>query len=106
MLHFVYRFELGLEKPDPRRALRSGVTIALSYIIGGLVPLLPYMIFKDMNLSFVISAVVTLFSLLIFGYIKGVANGTKPIVSSIQTAIIGAMASSTAFAIAKLIQIH
>src|SRR5947208_5890911 len=39
---FMMRFELGLEKPDPKRALISAVTIAVSYIAGGLIPLAPY----------------------------------------------------------------
>ena len=39
---FMMRFELGLEKPDPGRALRSAATIAVSYIAGGFIPLAPY----------------------------------------------------------------
>src|ERR1700730_9438707 len=39
---FMMRFELGLEKPDPKRAFVSALTIALSYIAGGLIPLAPY----------------------------------------------------------------
>ncbi|KAI5055689.1 hypothetical protein GOP47_0029210 [Adiantum capillus-veneris] len=105
-LDFMMRFELGLEKPDPRRALRSGLTIASSYIIGGLVPLVPYMIVEDMQLSLLISIGVTLFALLAFGYIKGVVSGTRAIVSAIHTATIGALASSAAFAISKCIQAH
>src|SRR5512141_266218 len=31
---FMMRFELGLEEPDPKRALQSAVTIGLSYIVG------------------------------------------------------------------------
>ena len=39
---FMMRFELGLERPDPRRAPISALTIAVSYIVGGLIPLAPY----------------------------------------------------------------
>jgi vacuolar iron transporter family protein len=42
---FMMRFELGFEEPDPRRARNSAFTIAVSYIVGGLVPLGPYMLF-------------------------------------------------------------
>ena len=38
---FMMRFELGLEKPDPRRALTSALTIAGAYVAGGLIPLSP-----------------------------------------------------------------
>ena len=43
-VEFMMRFELGLKEPTPNRAHRSALTIALSYIAGGLVPLLPYML--------------------------------------------------------------
>ncbi|KAH7421325.1 hypothetical protein KP509_13G051000 [Ceratopteris richardii] len=101
---FMMRFELGLEKPDPGRAMRSGLTIATSYTIGGLVPLLPYMLVKDMHTALMVSMVVTLFALLLFGYIKGVINGTRAILSAFHTTTIGALASGAAFAIAKYIQ--
>src|SRR5918911_1756453 len=32
-IDFMMRFELGLEKPDPRRAFTSALTIAVSYIV-------------------------------------------------------------------------
>src|SRR6267378_343934 len=41
---FMMRFELGLEKPDPKRALVSAFTIAASYVAGGLIPLAPYIV--------------------------------------------------------------
>src|SRR5271168_3498606 len=44
---FMMRFELGLEKPDPARASRSAGTIAASYIVGGFIPLAPYILMKD-----------------------------------------------------------
>src|SRR5512133_597194 len=45
---FMMRFELGLDEPDPKRARNSAVTIAVSYILGGLVPLAPYMLINDL----------------------------------------------------------
>src|SRR5437588_1924880 len=39
---WMMRFELGLEKPEPGRALSSAVTIAISYVAGGIIPLAPY----------------------------------------------------------------
>ncbi|MCO5576084.1 hypothetical protein L7F22_029891 [Adiantum nelumboides] len=105
-LEFMMRFELGLEKPDPRRALRSGLTIASSYIIGGLIPLLPYMVVQDMRVSLLYSIGVTLLALLAFGYVKGALNGTRAICSAIHTAAVGALASSAAFVIANCRHAH
>src|SRR5581483_7640071 len=41
---FMMRFELGLEEPDPKRALTSAGTIAAAYVAGGFIPLSPYVV--------------------------------------------------------------
>ncbi|KAJ4710111.1 vacuolar iron transporter 1 [Melia azedarach] len=99
---FMMKFELGLEKPDPMRALQSAVTIAVSYIMGGLVPLLPYMMIPIAKEAMVASVVLTILALLIFGFAKGYFTGNQPFKSAIQTAFIGAIASAAAYSIAKL----
>ncbi|KAL5995551.1 Vacuolar iron transporter 1 [Asimina triloba] len=103
-LEFMMRFELGLEKPKPRRALQSALTIAISYIVGGLVPLIPYMFIRIARNAVLTSVAVTLISLLFFGYVKGRFTGTTPIKSAFQTAFIGAIASAAAFGIARAVQ--
>ena len=100
---FMMRFELGLEKPDPKRALRSAVTIALSYIGGGLIPLLPYFLSSSANAALPLSVIFTLIALLIFGYVKGHFTGAAPVRSAIQTMLIGGIAAAAAFTIARLI---
>jgi VIT1/CCC1 family predicted Fe2+/Mn2+ transporter len=102
-LSFMMRFELGLEVPDPRRALRSALTIAGSYIVGGLIPLAPYMLLADSQTALSVSVIVTLLALVIFGYVKGRFTGSRPIRSAIQTAVIGGIAAAAAFAIARAI---
>src|SRR5215211_6135268 len=89
---FMMRFELGLEKPEPARALTSALTIAGSYIAGGLIPLAPYMAVSGIRTAQLLSAVVTLAALLIFGYIKGQFTGARPARSAVQTALIGGLA--------------
>lgn len=102
-IDFMMRFELGLEKPDPRRALTSAVTIALSYIVGGLIPLSPYIFLPVARTALLVSVVATLLALLIFGYIKGHFTGTHPVRSGIQTALIGGLAAAAAFLIARAV---
>lgn len=97
------RFELGLEKPDPSRARNSAITIALSYILGGLVPLLPYFFLSQPITGLKVSALVTLIALAVFGYVKGKFTGTAPWKSSFQTAIVGGLAAGAAFVLARLI---
>ncbi len=100
---FMMRFELGLEKPDPARALTSGLTIAGAYVAGGLVPLLPYIFLDNVGTGFVVSVVVTILALALFGYIKGHFTGARPLRSAIQTTLIGGVAAAAAFGIAKSI---
>lgn len=97
---FMMRFELGLEAPDPRRARQSAITIAASYIVGGLIPLASYMLLPDITTALWISIVVTLVALYIFGYIKGRFTGLNPLQGGIQTVTIGGVAAAAAFAIA------
>jgi VIT1/CCC1 family predicted Fe2+/Mn2+ transporter len=100
---FMMRFELGLEKPEPGRALKSALTIALSYVVGGIIPLSAYLIFADAHRALNISIGVTLVALLVFGAVKGRFTGTPMIRSGLQTAMIGGLAAAAAFAIARLI---
>ncbi len=100
---FMMKFELGLEEPNPKRASRSALTIAGSYIAGGMVPLAPYFFFSSIRSALIVSVVVTLFALLAFGYIKGRFTVKKPIRSAWQTVVVGGLAASAAFLLAKLV---
>ncbi|MBA3693664.1 MAG: VIT1/CCC1 transporter family protein [Acidobacteria bacterium] len=100
---FMMRFELGLEKPNPKRALQSGGTIGGAYIFGGLIPLLPYILFDEIHTALLWSVVITVIALFVFGYIKGTFTGTKPLKSAIQTCLIGSVAAATAFLVARWI---
>lgn len=100
---FMMRFELGLERPEPRRALTSGLTIGSAYVLGGLIPLWPYMMTARATTALAVSLAVTLVALLVFGYVKGRFTGAPPVRSALQTALIGGLAACTAFAIARAI---
>lgn len=100
---FMMRFELGLEQPDPKRAGRSAITIAASYVAGGLVPLAPYFFIHSVHAALIGSVVVTLFALLVFGYIKGRFTTARPFRSAWQTVVVGGLAAAAAFVIAKAI---
>ena len=102
-IDFMMRFELGLEKPDPRRALVSALTIAGAYIAGGFIPLAPYIVAQAASEALLVSIVLTLAALLVFGFVKGRFTGMKPVRSALQTALIGSVAAGAAFGIARLI---
>jgi len=100
---FMMRFELGLEEPDPKRAVTSASTIAASYVAGGFIPLSPYIILANAWHGLLWSAGVTLAALGVFGYLKAQFTGTDKIRGASQTMVIGGLAAGTAFVIAKLI---
>jgi VIT1/CCC1 family predicted Fe2+/Mn2+ transporter len=100
---FMMRFELGLEEPPKGRELRSAITIAASYIVGGLVPLSPYALNTNPYVALKGSVAVTIVALLIFGYLKGRATETPAWRSAIQTTLIGGLAAAAAFALARAI---
>lgn len=102
-IDFMMRFELGLEKPEPKRAMTSALTIGGAYAAGGFVPLTPYMLTPDPSRALFISIGVTLLALLIFGFVKGRFTGTRPMRSALQTALIGSAAAGAAFMIARAI---
>jgi len=100
---FMMRFELGLEEPDPKRAVTSASTIALSYVAGGFIPLSPYMLLANAWHGLRWSAAVTLLALGVFGYLKAIFTGTARLRGASQTMVIGGLAAGAAFVIAKLI---
>jgi vacuolar iron transporter family protein len=102
-IDFMMRFELGLEKPDPKRAVTSALTIGGAYAVGGFVPLAPYIALTRASTALLFSIVVTLLALLVFGFIKGRFTGMRPLRSALQTAFIGSVAAGAAYAIARAI---
>jgi VIT1/CCC1 family predicted Fe2+/Mn2+ transporter len=102
-VNFMMRFELGLERPEPGREIRSAATIACAYIAGGLIPIAPYFVASEISVALPFSVVITLIALAIFGYIKGRYTGTAPLRSALQTLLIGGIAAAAAFALARAI---
>jgi VIT1/CCC1 family predicted Fe2+/Mn2+ transporter len=101
-VEFMMRYELGLEKPDPRQALLSAATIAGSYIAGGMVPLCPYFFSITAHGALRVSVVVTLAALALFGAVKGRLTTGRAMRGAIQTTAIGSLAAAAAFALARL----
>ena len=101
-IDFMMRFELGLETPDPKRAPISAVTIAVSYLVGGLIPLLPYMLLENLTEALKVSILTTGVALLIFGAVKGHFTGLNRVVSGLQTLLVGGLAAAAAFWLAHL----
>lgn len=99
---FMMKYELGLDKPDPKRATKSALNIGLSYIAGGLVPLSPYFFVDSPNTGLKTSVMLTLICLFIFGWFKSKLTGVKPFSGALKIALIGAVAAGAAYGVARL----
>ena len=102
-VRFMMREELGLEEPRPSRALRSSLTIGGSYILGGIIPLFPYLFALPVSTALLQSAAVTLVALGVFGWVKGAFTGLVAPRSALQTILVGGLAAGIAYAIARVI---
>jgi vacuolar iron transporter family protein len=100
-IDFMMRFELGLEEPQRYRASRSAITIAISYVVGGLIPLAPYMTGRSLPSALAASVAITLVALLIFGGVKGRLTGAGMVRNALQTVLIGGLAAGAAYLLAR-----
>jgi vacuolar iron transporter family protein len=103
-VNFMMKYELGLDKPDPKRATKSALNIGISYILGGIIPLSPYFFITDSNEALKFSVVATLICLFVFGYFKSKITGINPLLGAIRVMLIGALAAGAAYGIAKLFE--
>jgi len=99
---FMMKFELGLEKLDPRRASKSALNIGLSYVAGGIIPLSPYFFTEEPFVGLRWSAVLTLICLFIFGYFKSRITGVNAWSGAAKVMLIGTLAAGAAYAVARL----
>jgi VIT1/CCC1 family predicted Fe2+/Mn2+ transporter len=99
---FMMRFELDLSEPDPNRAAKSAATIGGAYVVGGLIPLVPYMMFDTTAPALLLSSALTSVALLGFGWLKARATGLPPLRGALQTFAIGGAAAIVAYLVASL----
>jgi predicted membrane protein (TIGR00267 family) len=100
---FMMKFELGLDKPDPKRATKSALNIGISYAVGGIIPLSPYFFLEDSREALKFSVVATLICLFVFGYFKSKITGVPVLSGALKVMFIGALAAAAAFGVAKLL---
>jgi VIT1/CCC1 family predicted Fe2+/Mn2+ transporter len=101
-VNFMMKFELGLDKPDPKRATKSAMNIGISYAVGGIIPLSPYFFIDDSREALKFSVIATLICLFIFGYFKSKMTGVPVLSGALKVMLIGALAASAAFGVALL----
>jgi predicted membrane protein (TIGR00267 family) len=102
-VNFMMRYELGLEKPYPNRATKSAITIGVSYIVGGIIPLSPYLFINNAQTALYYSCIITVICLFIFGFFKSKMTGQPALGGALKVVVIGTLAAGAAFMMAKLI---
>ena len=94
--------ELNMEQPAINRAAKSGGTIAVSYLVGGFIPLFPYFIFNN-RIGFYVSCAVTVLALIVFGYFKSKVTGRPVVMGTIKLTVTSIIAAAAAYFLAKLV---
>lgn len=101
-VEFMMRFELGLEKPDPDRARKSALNIGVAYIVGGIIPLSAYYFTVTPHQGLLVSSLITVLCLFVFGYYKSKVTGQPPLRGALRTTLIGVLAAGAAYLLASL----
>jgi len=98
---FMMKLELQMEKPEEHRAARSAGTIAFSYLVGGMIPLSPYIFISDSKTGLLVSCIATILALIVFGFFKSKMTGQPVIKGTLKVTITGIVAAGAAFLLAK-----
>ncbi|ODN80859.1 hypothetical protein, variant [Cryptococcus amylolentus CBS 6039] len=111
MTAFLLKFGEGMEEVPVSRLYISALTIGLSYFIGGLIPLIPYMATSSAEDGLVASAIITCIILFIFGgfktYFTGATGGWSGYVyGAVSTMIVGGFAAGSAFGLVKVMGVQ
>jgi VIT1/CCC1 family predicted Fe2+/Mn2+ transporter len=107
--HFLVRFGEGEERVEQSRLVISAVAIGFSYLVGGVIPLLPYIFMRDVTHALFVSAGITGFVLIIFGIVKAYYTGSEIgwygyTKGAIFTLAIGGAAAGSAYGISRGIE--
>ncbi|KAK7042196.1 VIT family-domain-containing protein [Favolaschia claudopus] len=106
---FLLKFGAGLEEVPTSRLYVSAFTIGMGYLIGGIIPLIPYFFIPRAHVALLYSAIVTGIVLLVFGAVKahitGAGVGTGGYVwGAFSTLCVGGVAAAAAFGIVKALE--
>ncbi|KAF9473238.1 membrane fraction protein [Pholiota conissans] len=106
---FLVKFGQGLEEIPDKRMYVSAFTIGMGYLLGGIIPLLPYFFIPKAHVALIYSSIVTGVILLIFGAVKSRVTGAaqKPsdyVWGAFSTLMVGGLAAAAAFGIVRALE--
>ncbi|CAE6419839.1 unnamed protein product [Rhizoctonia solani] len=106
---FLLKFGEGMEEVPTARLYISAFTIGAGYLVGGLVPLVPYFFVESARVGLLYSCIVTGITLLIFGAVKthytGATGGAGGYIwGAVSTLLVGGFAAGAAFGIVHALE--
>lgn len=106
---FLLKLGEGLEPVSTSRLYISALTIGLSYFIGGIIPLLPYMFVAEASRALLLSVIITGVILLVFGVVKqrvtGGEGGFKGYAyGAVSTLAVGGVAAGASWLLVGLLE--
>ena len=106
---FLLKFGEGLEEVPASRMYTSAFTIGMGYLVGGLIPLLPYFFEPVAHIALIYSCILTGVVLLIFGAVKARITGAGQgaggyIWGAFSTLMVGGAAAAAAYAIVAALE--
>ena len=107
---FLLKFGEGLEEVPASRMYTSAFTIGMGYLVGGLIPLLPYFFEPVAHIALIWSCVVTGVVLLIFGAVKARVTGAAGlgpggyVWGAFSTLMVGGAAAAAAYGIVAALE--
>ncbi|TIA60951.1 hypothetical protein D6C76_10236 [Aureobasidium pullulans] len=103
-LKFMMDFELKLTRPRVRGSWIEGLIMGISYLLGGILPMIPYFAFRNTNYALFTSIGITVVILLVFGYGKSKImgnTGRASLSSAVHTLVVGAVAAGASYGIVR-----
>jgi VIT1/CCC1 family predicted Fe2+/Mn2+ transporter len=98
--------KLGLAPRELGNPVTSGIYSGISFAIGAMVPLIPFMIrFRRIESTMIISICATLLSLFLVGAAKSIFSREKWIRSGLELMVFGAIASTITYLVGSIVSL-
>ncbi|KAF7798139.1 hypothetical protein EIP86_009355 [Pleurotus ostreatoroseus] len=107
---FLLKFGEGLEEVTTRRMYVSAFTIGMGYLLGGLIPLLPYFFVPKAKIALIYSCILTGVVLLVFGAVKARITGAAGqgpggyVWGAFSTLLVGGAAAAAAYGLVAALE--
>lgn len=100
---------MKIEEVPTKRLYISAFTIGMGYLLGGIIPLIPYFFIPRAHIALIYSAIVTGITLLIFGVVKTHVSGARGgfsgyVWGAVSTLFVGGAAAAAAYGIVALLE--